>query len=80
MRISGGRIVAGALAAASTLWIAGASLPLHAHGTEARRVELLSWTRDRIVRVVLVVRERVVGQRLRVGRRRSERGENEPNE
>ena len=25
---------------------------LHAHGTEARRVELLSWTRDRIVRVI----------------------------
>jgi hypothetical protein len=52
MRISRGRIVAGTLAAASTLWIAGASLSLHAHGTEARRVELLSWTRDRIVRVI----------------------------
>ena len=26
--------------------------PLQAHGTEARRVELLGWTRDRIVRVI----------------------------
>src|ERR1044072_6888436 len=52
MRICRGRVVAGTLAAASTLWIAGASLPIHAHGTEARRVELLTWSRDRIVRVV----------------------------
>jgi len=53
MRISRGRMYAGATAVAGTLWIAGASLPLHAHGTEARRVELLSWSRDRIVRVDL---------------------------
>ena len=52
MRISRGRIYAGAVAVAGSLWIAGASLPLHAHGTEARRVELLSWSRDRIVRVI----------------------------
>ena len=41
-----------ALAAAGALLALGATLPLHAHGTEARRVELLSWTRDRIVRVI----------------------------
>jgi hypothetical protein len=43
---------ASALTAAGGLWIAGAAGPLQAHGTEARRVELLGWTRDRIVRVV----------------------------
>jgi len=53
MPISRGRRYAGGLAVAGTLWIAGGSLPpLHAHGTEARRVELLNWTRDRIVRVI----------------------------
>jgi hypothetical protein len=52
MHVSRGRRFAGALAAAGGLWIAGGSLPLRAHGTEARRVELLSWTRDRIVRVI----------------------------
>jgi hypothetical protein len=41
-----------ALTAAGALLALGATLPLHAHGTEARRVELLSWTRDRIVRVI----------------------------
>jgi hypothetical protein len=41
-----------ALAAAGGLWIAGADGRVQAHGTEARRVELLGWTRDRIVRVV----------------------------
>ncbi len=47
-----------ALASASVLLLAGGLLivggapPVHAHGTEARRVELLSWTRDRIVRVI----------------------------
>ena len=41
-----------ALTVVGALLALDGTLPVHAHGTEARRVELLSWTRDRIVRVI----------------------------
>jgi hypothetical protein len=51
-RIKAAHAAASVLIVASALAVGAVIQRVHAHGTEARRVELLSWTRDRIVRVI----------------------------